>query len=257
MYSAHAYLLLGLVALGVGGYHRATAQTSPTPDLPNTTTLAAVHVTGSTNAAQVRYSDLLAGVAAFHRYRHYAPRATLLFYLGPQAQVAASPPVTLEMQTTNDQINVPVATDGQFVLPAEKDVGGRDGYLVANRPEGAVGIGAIVRSDADSDRVLRLGDLRLQCEADWAIEKQNVPKSVRSLFYLAGRTCHSSKIAVNYFRAPHDLRTAILSYGDRQVPLLIRNDKRTYWPPLGDKTWPDDAMVTLIFADAAQTTAGP
>ncbi len=251
-------VLLGLLVLCAGWHNRATAQVSPpSPATPSATTLSPVSVTGAANAARIRYRDLLAGVAAFKKYRHYAPDATLSFYLAPPSKIAASPAVVLQLQTTKSQIDVPVADNGKFTLPAEKDVDGDDAYLVANRRAGAVGVVPTVRSASDTDTVLRLGDLRLQCEVSWAIEKQSAPKAIRSFFFLAGRMCHSSRIAVNYFHAVRKLSKAILSYAGRQVNVVIAQDGHTYRPPLGDTKWPDDALVILTFDDVIPATNAP
>ncbi len=229
---------------------------SAVPDSTRTATLAPVAVTGAANAAQIRYRDLLAGVEAFHKYRHYAPNATLSFYLAPQSEVAASPPIALELQTEKRDIDVPVAADGKFALPSEKDVGDDDGFLVANRADGKVGVEPRVRSIADNETQFRLGDLRLQCEVSWAIEKQNVPKAIRTFFFIGGRMCHSSKIAVNYFHSPHKLSKVELSYNGRHADIPVARDDLTLWPPLGDTSWPDDAVVTLTFKGVESAKAG-
>jgi hypothetical protein len=211
--------------------------------------LAAVSVSGAANAEQIRYRDLLAGVDAFGKYRHYAPNSTLSFYLGPVAALAGPPPIAMALQTDTNDFPVPMAADGKFALPVEKDVGTDDAYLVANRADGTVEVIPTVRSPGDTESSIRLGDLRLQCEVSWAIEKQNVPKAVRAFFFIGGRMCHSSKIAVNYFKAPHKLSKAVLSHADRHLDLRVLSDGRTYWPPLGDTSWPDDSVVTLTFAE--------
>ncbi|MGA9334130.1 MAG: hypothetical protein WBV39_07630 [Rudaea sp.] len=251
-------VLRGLHVLCAGSHNSVAAKVGvPSPATPSATTLAPVSVTGAANAAEIRYRDLLAGVAAFKKYRHYAPDATLSFYLAPRSKIAASPALILQLQTAGSQIDVPVAENGQFALPTEKDAGGDDGYLVANRAAGTVGVVPTVRSAGDTDTVLRLGDLRLQCEVSWAIEKQNVPKAIRSFFFLAGRMCHSSRIAVNYFHAVRKLRKALLIYAGRQVNVVIAQDGHTYRPPLGDTKWPDDALVMLTFDDVIPATNAP
>ena len=249
MRSMHILVLLGLGLIGV----RAGAS----QPAPNAATLAPVAVTGASNAAQINYSDLLAGVAAFKKYRHYAPNATLTFFLGPQSEIAAAPPITLDLQTDTNDFTVPVSADGKFDLPDAKTVAGGDGYLVANRADGKVGVVPTVRSGADTETAFRLGDLRLQCEVSWAIEKQHVPKAVRSFFFIGGRMCHSSKIAVNYFHASHKLSKAELSYQARQTTVPVAHDGVTFWPPLGDTSWPDDATVTLTFDSASLANTSP
>jgi hypothetical protein len=168
-----------------------------------------------------------------------------------------APAVSLVLRTDAKDIAVPVATDGKFDLPTTAQVGGKDGYLVANRAARTVGVEPTVRSTADTDTAIRLGDLRLQCEVSWAIEKQNVPKSVRSFFFLGGGMCHSSKIAVNYFHGKHQLAAAMLSDKGKRIPLKILRDGVTYWVPLGDTSWPDDADVTLIFANTPAPNTTP
>ena len=242
MFSAR--MLLWICGAAVAGF--AFAQTpSPQP-----TQLALVVVTGAVNAERIRYSDLLAGVDAFNRYRHYAPAAALTFFLLDEKPVAPTAPASsLELRTDAKDIAVPVATDGKFDLPTTAEAGGKEGYLVANRAADTVSVVPTVRSATGTDTAIRLGDLRLQCEVSWAIEKQNAPKTVRSLFFLGGGMCHSSKISVNYFHGKQPLAAATLSDNGRHIPLKILRDGVTYWVPLGDSSWPDDATVTLIYAD--------
>ncbi|MHB8742055.1 MAG: hypothetical protein ACYC9L_02935 [Sulfuricaulis sp.] len=221
----------------------------------NVQNMAPVAVTGAANAEQIRYSDLLAGVDAFKKYRHYAPAATLAFFL--KDKKAAVTPASLMLRTDEKDFPVPVAADGKFDLPTPAQIGGKDGFLVANRKAGMTGVVPTVRSAADTDTSIRLGDLRLQCEVSWAIEKQNAPKAVRAMFFLGGRVCHSSKIAVNYFQGEHALASATLSEKGAQLPLKILSDGVTYWVPLGDTKWSDEATVTLSYADRSAPKAAP
>jgi hypothetical protein len=247
-----ARVLLWMSGAVVAGF--SFAQTPP----PRPVQLATVVVRGAANPERIRYSDLLAGVDAFNKYRHYAPAAALSFFLLDEKPAApTAPAVSLVLRTDAKDIAVPVATDGKFDLPTTAQVGGKDGYLVANRAARTVGVEPTVRSTADTDTAIRLGDLRLQCEVSWAIEKQNVPKSVRSFFFLGGGMCHSSKIAVNYFHGKHQLAAAMLSDKGKRIPLKILRDGVTYWVPLGDTSWPDDADVTLIFANTPAPNTTP
>lgn len=223
--------------------------------VPTAATLTPIAVTGAANAEQIRFRDLLAGVDAFKKYRHYAPAATLAFFLKDRRPAAT--PATLVLRTDDKDFPLPVAADGQFDLPTAAQIGGKDGDLVANRKTGTTGVVPTVRSAADTDTSIRLGDLRLQCEVSWAIEKQSVPKSVRTFFFLGGRMCHSSKIAVNYFQGEHALASATLSEKSKQLPLKIQRDGVTYWVPLGDTQWTDEAIITLTYADASLQMAVP
>jgi hypothetical protein len=216
-----------------------------------TESLAPVSVSGAANAQRVRYSDLLEGEAAFKKYRQYAPQADLSFFLETAKPGGTVPEqTTLALQTEEKDLNVPVAVDGKFVLPDEKQVGTKEADLVANRAEGTLAIVPTVRSPGDTPTRIRLGDLRLQCEVSWAIEKQGAPKAIRAFFFVGGRMCHSSKIAVNYFHGARRLSRVELSYGKREMDATIRPNGLTYWIPIGDTSWPDDSIVTLTYADS-------
>ena len=120
-----------------------------------------------------RQSELrLEGVAVFNARHGLAPNGTLLFEA--LDQLATAPPLVLSLETTDKAIALKTDSLGRFVLPTTDVAGSNVGEIVSNRPSGLLKIKPLVLSTGTSGSSRRLGDLRLQCEVLWAIEKHDV-----------------------------------------------------------------------------------
>jgi hypothetical protein len=158
----------------------------------------------------------------------------------------------LRIAGDNASITVPVSPDGVFTVPRSEAAYDDKADLILNRKKGSYRISADVRTPGLPDNVRRLGDLRLECKVQLAIVKEEIPFWVIALantVVLSSDWCmatfkgESAKFA---YATDRDLLNATLTHGDRSQKL--EGGKRRYSVPLGDRSWPDDALVQLDYA---------
>lgn len=217
--------------------------------LPAEPGLETVVVVGYSKTAKASYARLLAGLAIFEQKHKISPKSELFFQAQAVTQPLSMPLLTIRLENEQKSIILHVDEAGRFKLPNPDEVGVSYGDIVSNRRSGDLKIRPLVQSPGTTDERRRLGDLRLQCEVGWAIEKEDVPFLVRTAFQLAGGVCGSSQIAV-YFQTARKIREASLITAERHMPILVGRDGYAYAPPLFDASWPDDTIVALSFEEA-------
>jgi hypothetical protein len=102
------------------------------------------------------------------------------------------------------------------------------------------------------DNVRRLGDLRLECKVQVAIAKEEIPFWIVALansILLSTDWCMATlgddKAHFSYY-SPAPVLSATLKDGNRSKQL--ETGEHSYQVNLGDKSWSDDALVQLEFA---------
>lgn len=148
----------------------------------------------------------------------------------------------LQLQTEAADFALPLADDGTFVLPAEVS-GVTSGQILASHKQ--LLIRPLVETQGSSPEQRYLGDLRLECEVFWAMEKDEVPALMRMAFSMAGGACNSGRIEMPSL-SPFLLEAATLTYEGRELPLRLGKTLRDYRAPLHDSAWPDRALVRLV-----------
>jgi hypothetical protein len=98
-------------------------------------------------------------------------------------------------------------------------------------------------SPGTSDRERLLGDLRLQCQVDWAFARSETSIFARGIYSSAGG-CTSKKFAY-YVLANRPLAAASLRFGASAKPLQIFR-AASYRAPITDPL-PNDARVVLTY----------
>jgi len=68
---------------------------------------------------------------------------------------------------------------------------------------------------------------------------------VRGALSLAGGICRSSYIVVQFGHRGDKLQEAVLTQGEQRLVLPLSADGLRYAPPMWDKQWTDDALITL------------
>lgn len=189
------------------------------------------------------YSQMLKGLKVYQEMKHLAPDSELYFILLPKNEEVRAEGVT--MRLASDETSMPIAIDetGKFQLPL-MELKSEDEYdLILNRPKGQFHIAAYVKSANLPDSTKRMGDLRLECQVRWAIEKQDVSVVFSSYVKLlaSGNPCTSRTVDV-YFYAPNGIASVSLD-----TPQLTRsfevNSKRQYTLPLEKTDISDDSLV--------------
>lgn len=206
----------------------------------------AIQVVGIRHPESVDYAMFLKGEEAFAAHHALAPGATLRFSAMASKLVPGSE-LKLSIVGEEESVALPLDRQGSFVLPDPARVKIGDARIVANQAKGAVRIDPLVQSPDQAENQRRLGDLRLECEVIWAMQKDSVPFLARAAFGLVGGSCHSAKIAIQ-FLARRKLAAAALVQGDKRQAIPIAKNGQAYIPPLYDRTWSNDARVELAFA---------
>jgi hypothetical protein len=199
-------------------------------------------VVGFKNPYKLTHKELGGALAAYQKGRMtYAPDSGLYF----EVKSSGGETLTgLQLSLAAGDESIPVELDGQnrFVLPA---LPGGDWELKANRRRGGLIVKPLVLSPGTNEADRLLGDMRLQCEVTWAIERHHVSVFARGAFNAAGG-CRSSKFAI-YSRSERPLAGATVTSGAIMKPIQILRDRHLFRVPLHDKTLPHTARVRLQY----------
>jgi len=207
-----------------------------------------VVVVAMKDAARVSYARLLDGVATFNAKRNLAPGAVLYFVAHDQSTLTQ--PLQLKIETAEKAIPIDIDANGRFVLPIIDITKVEVGDIVSNRRAGQLEITARVVSPGTTESTRRFGDLRLECEVDWAIEKHNASLLIKAAVKLAGGLCTSASLST-VFGFPRKVLDAELSFGDRTAKFAPFSDGVSVRLPLYDTTWSDETRV--VFHPDTQT----
>lgn len=157
----------------------------------------------------------------------------------------------LRIATNDASLPVPIATDGFFVVPRDEAMYDGNADLILNQKKGSYKMSVEVRTPGLPENVRRLGDLRLECKVQVAIAKEEIPFWIVALansILLTRDWCMASMgkeyVNFSYFSAP-TLASATLIHGERS--LKLDSGKHNFSVRLGDKSWPDDALVQLEY----------
>ena len=178
-----------------------------------------------------------------------APASALRFLLRPSAPNASIEGVTIRIAGNDTSIEVPLAADGTFVMPRNRKALEEDADIILNRNKGSFRWRPDVHTPGVPANARRLGDLRLECEVRWAVDRQNVPFVKRTLFTTLGGPCRTSRVHVIQL-APRALAGYRMVAGERKVTApagAVGPDGMTYVVPLHDASWPDEELVEFEY----------
>jgi hypothetical protein len=232
-----------ILLLFLSGSVMAGTGTDETPTEPSPQQVA---VAGTRDPDWKPYRKMLAGIDAFDHYHSLAPKAELKFILRPQQPNLTLADLKLRIVGDSTSIEVPIAADYTFSVPRDESAAKDDADLRLNSKKGLFRWRPDIRTPGVSGGTRRLGDLRLECEVRWAVDKFDA--SFIQLAYLVplGGVCHTSRSRIFYATAS-PIAGATLVSGTRREKLpaerLDAKDRTRYAPPLHDQSWPDDTLV--------------
>lgn len=207
-----------------------------------------VEVAGIRDPELKAYRTMVKGLDAFDQERARAPQAGLRFLLRPATPGESLEGLTLTISGDTVSLPVELAADGGFVLPRSQAALADRAELVLNKKRNSYRWRPDVRSPGVPANARRLGDLRLQCAVQWAIDREALTPQARGALEASGGPCHSP-LAHTGFEAPQPLRAAWLREGTRREALPVnRQRNRRFTPPLADSGWSDDAVVEFDYA---------
>jgi len=235
----------------------------------------AVTVTATRDPVDKSYRKMLRALDLFEAKRAMAPHASLRFKLLPRESDTRMDGIVLEIVGDSFTLPVPLAADRTFSLERHQKALDEDASVRPNRKASSMTWRTEIRTPGLLPHTRRLGDLRLEChagmEADLVSNMRPVFGQVRNFIDKMAGYCDQSNPHY-YFFAERPLfsvtmvagtRREILSvdelYAGSSIDPLSKADlaycdcqvllDRTYYMPLGDRSWPDDTLIELEYME--------
>jgi hypothetical protein len=239
-----------------------------------TTALPAVEVSALRDPVEKSYRKIVKGMDLFEQRRSLAPNALLRFKLLPRSRDTNMEGVTLSIVGDSVNIPVPVTADSTFALQRSQQAVEDDAVVSPNRKARSMTWRTDIRTPGLPPNTRRLGDLRLEClvgiEADLVSGSGSVVEQIARA--IADRGYCGQRIPEYFFFAERPLWSVTLVYGNRREVLSVDHMyggmsrdpmtssdlrycdcavllDRTYYAPLGDRSWPDDTLLEFDYMD--------
>jgi hypothetical protein len=194
------------------------------------------------------YASFVAAQKAYEQYRHDAPDAPLLFQMKTHSGTFDG--LRLSIDGEHTRIAVPYDAEGQFTLPYDEAALQDRAVVLTDKRRGQIYWQPVIRTPGLAPGTLRLGDLRLDCRVQWALEKGSASFATKMATLMRGN-CNSSSFVTLALPQP-GMRVRLASKEQQQVlapdgehPPYVAH--RTRWePPFGNAAWPDDTLVDFL-----------
>ena len=234
-----------------------------------------IAVTATRDPVDKSYRKILKGMDVFERQCGLAPNASLRFKLLFSQYGTNMDGITLEILGDSFMIPVTVAPDRTFTLPRLQKALDEDASVRPNRRADSLTWRTDIRTPGLPPHTRRLGDLRLEClvgmEADLVSNVIPVIGQISKLIDSMVGYCDKPDPHY-YFFSERPLFSVTMTAGARRtiLPLselyagasvdpLSASDlahcdcqvllDRTYYMPLGDRSWPDDTLIEIEYMD--------
>jgi len=245
--------------------------------------LSPVTVTASTTrgAVEKSYRKMIAGMDLFERMHSLAPAASLRYKLLPRQPDTDMDRIELEVLGDTVAIPVRVAADHTFTLERDSKAAAENAAVTPNRRAQSMTWRVDIRTPGLPPNTRRLGDMRLEClvgnEAGLISNPKPFIGHLARAFSSFVDYCNQEEPEYLFF-ADRPLFSVVMVNGARRVTLPvdrlyagasavsdIKPDlpycdcevllDRTYYLPLGDKSWPDDTLIEFEYMEDANVTA--
>lgn len=240
-------------------------------------TLAPVTISAKANRDPVEksYRKMIRGMDLFEREHSLAPGASLRYKLLPRRRETDMNSIEIEIMGTSVDLLVPVAPDHSFTLERNQQAFDENSQVIPNRKAQSMTWRTEIRTPGLPPNTRRLGDLRLECRVGMEAGLVSNSRSLAGLLVSAALDTPAyceRKAPLYLFFADRPLFSVALVAGTRREILSI--DKlyaaasddpklsqdlpdcdcevlvdRTYFLPLGDRSWPDDALVEFEYME--------
>lgn len=227
------------------------------------------------DSVEKSYRRMIRGMDLFEKLHALAPAASLRFKLLPRKRDTDMKDIVLEVVGKTVDIQVPIAPDNTFTLERSAQALAEDAVVTPNRKSRSMTWRTEIRTPGLPPDTRRLGDMRLECEV--GLEAGLVSNNAT----LIGRLANALSEALGFcqrqnarylFFADRPLFAVTLVAGARREVLTVdrlyasaSDDPglpqdlpycdcevlvdRTYFLPLGDRSWPDDTRVEFQYMD--------
>jgi hypothetical protein len=206
-----------------------------------------VEISNAKNPEWKSYRSMLRGLEAFDRYHAKAPLAEPKFVVRPRAEGLSMEGLTLHVKSDQSSLAIPLAEGGYFVLPRDAQADADDADLMLNRKKKLYRWQPAIRTPALPIDQLRLGDLRLACEMEWAIEKDGAPFVFRMFLNATGGFCRSGKLTVNIPTPYLGAQSVTLEQANRRLNLPLNKGKFSFVLAIHDQAYSDDTMIEIVY----------
>ena len=244
-------------------------ETSP-PVLPSVT----VRASANPNPVEKSYRRIIRGMDLFEREHGTAPNASLRFKLLPRRRDTDMRNIEINVIGSDTAFAVRIEPDNSFVLERSQHALDEDAQVTPDRKARSMTWRTDIRTPGLPPNTRRLGDLRLECRV--GMEAGTISESVtlvgRIATALIDTPAYCERTDPQYlFFADRPLFSVALVAGKRREVLPIERlyggaideheneDRsgcdcellldRTYFMPLGDRSWPDDTLVEFDYMD--------
>lgn len=188
------------------------------------------------------YSQMLKGLIAYQEKHSHAPNSELYFILIPKSKEVTRQGLTMRLASDDTSINIPIDAEGKFQLPLLTLKHDDEYDLILNKPKGQFYIKPYVKSANLPEDTKRMGDLRLECQVRWAVERQDVSMVFSSFvkLFASGNPCHG--VIKVYFFPPDGVDLITLDAPKKKLSFEV-SASRGYTVPLADKDISDDDLI--------------
>ena len=235
----------------------------------------AVVVTAVRDPVDKSYRKMAKGMDLFAQMRALAPQASLRFKLLPRKRSTDMASIDLAIVANTFEEPIELREDNTFVLPRNRAAFREDASVRPNRKKDTMTWRADVRTPGLPEGTRRLGDLRLEClvgmESGLVSQYPSLFDRVIDLLEDPRSFCGRANAPYLFF-AEKPLFGVTLVSGPRRQTLSVEQMygqvgakgvpadtlrhcdcevllERTYVLPLGDRSWPDDTLVSFEYMD--------
>ncbi len=255
----------------------AFAQSKPDVELPS------VSATAVRDPVDKSYRKMLRGMDLFEEKQVMAPNASLRYKLLPRRRETTMNNISLDIVGETVAIAVPVSRDHTFTLERDQKALDENASVIPNRASGSMTWRTEIRTPGLPPNSRRLGDLRLEClvgmEAGLVSNVKPVFGQIANLIMGALDYCGQVDSQYLFFADRPIFGVTLVNGARREVVSIDRlyagasydaNLKaelpfcdcevlvdRTYFLPLGDRSWPDDTLVQFEYMEDADGRQSP
>ena len=214
-----------------------------------------VNIVAYKNPDRRPYKAFIRAMEANEQFKALAPKANVNFQLVPLLDKGRDlKNIRLRFVGANADLPILLSEHGLFRLEKSFEKDADNAELIVSAKSGATKFNVSVRTPELPENERRLGDLRLECEMEWAMNKEDLPFVMRTVFALGGGLCHSSNIAVTFLEIKR-FKAIWLVDSSRKVNIYRGKSESRYVPPIYDQSWGNETKLVFEYDDEVITSS--
>ena len=220
------------------------------------TPVKAIEIVGQASTVMMRYQHIVAAMDAFERHIALAPTSKLTFRLHKNEIGTETRGVKVHLAGDNIKHPLAIMKYGNISISRNAAALADDANLVVNRKKSALTIESSVISAGLKPGVMRLGDMRLNCEVKKVLRNAGLGFVERTLAKALPAGCanmvmHKERWSNTPFAA------YIMRDGERvghSDGKSVDRVAKTITVPLNDLSWSDDTLIEFLYAPITDVT---